>query len=339
MVLMRNGAVLRGEVQVVGDQVCVLNPGAELRVRASQVAKVASTVEEIYEWQRAETPIPLPADRLRLAEWCQQQQLWRQAAEELDALERLAPGDPRTAAARARLMAAWERDRLGEPASKAPARTTTTIAAPIDTPPLPEGALQEFTRRVQPTLVNNCTISGCHQRGGKQQFQLDRSLVYGNADRRSTLINLMAVLSQIDRESPQASPLLQAARSPHGGVLGPFFVGRRAELLDRMTVWVEAVSAHANQQQAPAIATKHFDPAVGQASYEAPIEEQAPNSSGGGYEYLSKPGAAEQAFGDQPQMPPRRSADPFDPQAFNRRREPSIQKQEVPSNPQSESGE
>ncbi len=331
-VLLHNGAVMHGDVRLLGDQVRVENPGSSLTLRASQVSKIAATAEELYAWRRSQMASPLPGEHLDLAEWCQRNELWQAAAEQLMHARALTPGDPRIQPAEVRLMAAWKRAQLGEPASSAPASTTTKITPPdIDTPTLPEGALAEFSRRVQPILVNNCTTAGCHQTGGSEVFQLDRSIVYGQGDRRTTLANLMTVLSAIDREAPGDSPLLKAARSPHGGSAQPWFIGRRVDQLERVAAWVELVAPTpqnpADQPSAAAVAEMRQDSGVRQASFESPAGS-APESP---YAYLSKPGAAEQAFGTPETLPgdnvrpesgpdPYRPRDPFDAEAFNRQR-------------------
>ncbi|QDU90161.1 hypothetical protein Pla175_35620 [Pirellulimonas nuda] len=327
VVLLHNGAVMRGEVRLLGEQVRIENPGSEITLRPSQVAKIAASVEELYAWRRTQLVSPLPGEHIDLAEWCQQNELWKQAAQQLLQAKALTPGDPRIAPAQQRLMAAWQRAERGEPASSAPAKTTTTITPPdAGVPSLPEGALAEFSRRVQPILVNNCTTAGCHQAGGSEVFQLDRGLVYGHGDRRSTLTNLMAVLSAIDREAPGDSPLLQAARTPHGGADQPWFIGRRVDQLERVAAWVELVAPTPEAAES-AVADSRQEGPVRQASYEAPSDGGPENP----YAYLSKPGAAEAAFGTpdtlpgddvRPETPAEayRPRDPFDAEAFNRAR-------------------
>jgi hypothetical protein len=107
---------------------------------------------------------------------------------------------------------------------------------------LPEGALEDFTRRVQPILANNCTTSGCHRVDGPQQFQLNRDLLHGMANRRSTMRNLVATLNLVNKETPLESELLAQASAAHGGMEAPPLPLHQRELHQRLEEWVLLVS-------------------------------------------------------------------------------------------------
>jgi hypothetical protein len=98
-----------------------------------------------------------------------------------------------------------------------------------------------FTRKVQPVLVNSCSMSGCHQTGGKLSFQLDRALLRGEANRRTTMHNLEATLALIDRAHPDQSPLLTVPRKSHGGTTGPVFGPRQQQAFKHLVDWVAVV--------------------------------------------------------------------------------------------------
>jgi hypothetical protein len=95
---------------------------------------------------------------------------------------------------------------------------------------------------VQPVLVNNCTAVGCHQSGGKQTFQLDRALLRGESNRRSTMHNLEATLALVDRAHPDRSPLLIVPRKTHGGTAGPIFGPRQEAAFKHLVDWVALVA-------------------------------------------------------------------------------------------------
>jgi hypothetical protein len=107
---------------------------------------------------------------------------------------------------------------------------------------LPKAAVERFTRKVQPLLVNNCTASGCHQSGGEQRFQLDRAVLHGVGNRRITLRNLTATLELVDRNSPAQSELLAMARRTHGGMDHAAFGLRQKKQLKQLTDWVDLVA-------------------------------------------------------------------------------------------------
>lgn len=253
LLLLKNGSVLSGQVTLVGEYYRLVNEGSELRLRTTEVAHIASSRGELYTWRRSLLQNPTLDDHLTLAEWCAREGLFAEAARELlDARTRDARS-PRVAYAERRLQHAWRSAQAPQIAERSQ-RLDTQIADQkmaesarsaerlrlMQT--LPEGALEHFTRRVQPILVNNCTTSGCHQTGSDASFQLSRSILHGRGDRRSTFTNLAAVLSAIDREHVEASPLLRAAGGPHAGAPLGLLTGRQQGLLDEVAEWARLVS-------------------------------------------------------------------------------------------------
>jgi hypothetical protein len=114
-------------------------------------------------------------------------------------------------------------------------------AAPAPPSDVPNGVVEMFTRKVQPVLVNNCSLSGCHQTGGKLSFQLDRALLRGEANRRTTMHNLEAALALVDRAHPDQSPLLTVPRKTHGGTAGPIFGPRQQQAFNHLVDWVALI--------------------------------------------------------------------------------------------------
>ena len=166
---------------------------------------------------------------------------------------------------------------------------------------LPEGALEQFTRHFQPLLVNNCTASGCHQSGGDRTFQLNRDLLHGMADQRSTRENLAAVLSAIDRQAPASSPLLTAALEPHAGQPMPLLGGRHAQRAEDLQAWVNLV---ATEQPAAAATPTPTD-----------------KTTGGVFSVVKEQKARERMLGKTPpKVATQGLRDEFDPEIFNRRR-------------------
>ena len=103
---------------------------------------------------------------------------------------------------------------------------------------LPAGAVERFTRKVQPLLVNNCTTSGCHQAGGKQVYQLDRAVLHGLSNRRTTLSNLAATLALVNRDAPQQSLLLTVPRTEHADMKQPILGSRQDQQFRQLAEWV-----------------------------------------------------------------------------------------------------
>ena len=137
--------------------------------------------------------------------------LGRQALEEATAAVELRPNHPESR----RLLRSLQRastDRSSSPPAK-----PVEEAAPATTPPPPElstESLSLFITRVQPILMNTC--ANCHATGRGGAFKFTRTYELGMSSRKSTQQNLAAVLAQINRERPSASPLLTKAVSVHG---------------------------------------------------------------------------------------------------------------------------
>ncbi len=259
-VLLNNDNVLTGRVSLVAGQYRVRNEGSELRLRPSDVAHVAESPAALYQWKAAALPSPGSSDRLALAEWCIRNRLFPEAAKELLLCKAQTPNSEQRLILEQRLEQAWRgatetKSKHGDARtaildkqfkSQAEAAAQARLAKS-----LPDGSLEEFTRRVQPILVNNCTSSGCHATGGPQRFQLNRDLLHGHGGRRSTFANLRATLAAINRENVSSSPLLNAAQGPHAGNPTGILTGPRAALLDRVAAWAHYTSDPGPTQATP----------------------------------------------------------------------------------------
>jgi hypothetical protein len=107
--------------------------------------------------------------------------------------------------------------------------------------------LEQFTRNIQPIVVQNCGTVGCHSSNDAAKFQVNRDLVHGMSNRRSTLRNLRATLSLVDKSNPQSSPLVQVPASPHADLTGPVFRGRNQNLLDKLLAWSQLAAGPSDQ--------------------------------------------------------------------------------------------
>jgi hypothetical protein len=247
VLVLRSGGVLHGQVSVSGERYVVTRDNSVVDVPAPQVLLVATSLEQAYQQQRQQLTHDTPEAHLALAAWCVRYDLVEPARQELADARRLDPRDPRTAILERRLavvsspkskpknqVALQSRD---ENHSKLELRELETQMRE-----LPPGVVERFTRKVQPILVNSCTASGCHQSGCEQDFQLDRAVLHGLANRRITLRNLVATLSLVDLDSPQDSDLLSIPRLPHGGMVRPIYGTRQEEQLRQLYDWVEMVT-------------------------------------------------------------------------------------------------
>jgi hypothetical protein len=262
ILLLDDGGVLTGQITRAADWYMVTRGGGQMQIAKKRVMLVCRTLAEAYEFRRKQMNGEKVADHLRLAEWCIRYELRAEADHELAEARRLDPDQPRLAVLERRLE-----KMSGSPTVKGsvylgavkagakPQAAGVALPAAANTAELPSGVVELFTRKVQPVLVNNCTTSGCHQLGGKQSFQLDRALLRGEANRRSTMHNLEATLALVDHAHPDQSPLLTVPRKTHGGTAGPIFGPRQEQAFKHLVDWVALVVPPPEAPPAP-VATK-----------------------------------------------------------------------------------
>jgi hypothetical protein len=332
VLVLQDGGVLTGTICREGDHYLLTRGGAEIRISCARVLLACSSLDEAYNERRKQIGRPSAEAHLALAEWCLRQNLETQAARELSDARAIDADHPRLALLDRRLAAAGQRPRPHDPAVKPAAAEVATAAslAPGQKPEwataeLPAGALELFTRKVQPILVNNCTVSGCHQPGGQQSFQLDRALLRGLANRRSTMQNLAATLAIVDREQPHLSPLLTVPRRTHGGMRRPVFGPRQSAAFTHVIDWVTLVTGpEPSDELVPPSSPNSFDSAgddrlgryastkgpILQAGFHATSDAQA-DQIGVRPDHPQNVQFGAQLWTWQPK-------DPFDPEIFNR---------------------
>jgi hypothetical protein len=248
VLVLRDGGVLSGTVTRDGDRFVVTRAGSEIQVKQSDVLAACRSLEEAYDQRRKQISRPSAESHLSLAEWCLRHDLPRQAAREMVDARGFEPRHPWLALLERRLAAASHtrsRDRSAPPVGQTTESAASNAKADqsaMAAEELPNGVVERFTRKIQPILVNSCTTSGCHQRGGAQAFQLDRALLHGLANRRTTTQNLAATLALVDRGQPHLSPLLTVPRRTHGGLRGPVFGPRQAPAFAHLVDWVARVT-------------------------------------------------------------------------------------------------
>ncbi|MEX2310060.1 MAG: hypothetical protein WD738_20985 [Pirellulales bacterium] len=256
IVVLQDGGVLAGRISQEGESYVVTRGGGQFRIAAAKVMLVCDTLEEAYNHRRQHLTHPTAEAHLAVAEWCLRYGLVAQAGRELTDARALDARHARLALLERRLALASQ-----EPRKAAAAEVSAKASvSPIDTSQqnrpavidVPTNVVERFTRRVQPILVNNCTAAGCHQQGGAQPFQLDRALLHGLANRRSTTANLSATLALVDRARPQLSPLLTVPRQPHGGMESPVFGPRQEQAFEHLVDWVSLVTQSDSSKPADA---------------------------------------------------------------------------------------
>lgn len=245
VLLLEDDGLLAGRITRAANWFVIGRAGGEMQIPEKRVVLVCRSPHEAYEYRRQRLSQPTADAHLTLAEWCLRYDLPDEAGCELESARKLEPTHPRLALLDRRLAATKERlsQKTIAPASLSPRPAPAEqSSAPAVAPDLRNGVLELFSRKVQPVLVNNCTASKCHQPGGQQAFQLNRALLRGEANRRSTMQNLSATLALIDRAHPELSPLLTIPRQTHGGMNGPVFGPRQDQAFKHLAGWVGLVA-------------------------------------------------------------------------------------------------
>lgn len=335
VIVLRDGGMLVGSVEQIDDRYKVTHGSIEMRVPVANVAQVASSLENAYQLRRKTVTRPTAEAHLGLAEWCLRHGLVGPAAQELAEARTLDAGHAQLEFLERRLALTRQHLAAEVARSEAPATEEEPVAATLAEPDpsgiseLPPGAVELFTRKVQPVLVNTCTTSGCHQSGSEQAFQLDRAVLHGMSNRRTTMQNLSAALKLIDLELPHESRLLTIPRQSHAGMDDPLFGIRQDAAFRHLADWVALVTKETAKPAAHEFGTKaEIDLASADIADSGADETSAPSVKQSVYETLAVEG--DLSFDSQSQaMAPIvrhgvqlqrwRPRDEFDPEIFNRR--------------------
>jgi hypothetical protein len=211
VLVLDNERTLEGDIEIVGQQYRVRRPVGELWIRAELTLRLCQTREEAYAFLCSRANLLDPDEHLRLARWCHLQGLRRQALEEATAAVELRPNHAESR----RLLGSLQRAAAVTPAAQSVKvqgeEDLTLHSQPAE---LSTESLSLFLSRVQPILMNAC--ANCHATGRGGAFRLARTYETGMSSRKTTQQNLAAVLAQVNKERPPASPLLIKAVSIHG---------------------------------------------------------------------------------------------------------------------------
>jgi hypothetical protein len=321
--VLRNGRTLEGDIERVGEQYRVRRDGGETWIAAQLVVRLFRDTEDAYQFLRARTNLDDAADRLRLAKWCLDFRLRERALEEATAAERLRPKDAETQ----RFL-----ERLRQPPPQPPAAPAAPPPAPEPEPAaLPVGltpeALGQFTRKVQPILLNAC--ASCHAGDRGRSFKLTQTTDIAALNRKASQENLAAVLAQVKLDQPQASPLLTKAVTVHGGGDKAPLGGRQAAAYRALEDWVKGALAnnpHLQDKPAAPVAPPppETKPSFGDVNPDAPRAAQSPPAHAA--PITPVPSAAPPAA----KPPDNGGDDAYDPSEFNRQAHPERDKAPAP---------
>lgn len=331
ILLMRNGLVVSGRIIKAGSDYEVhsayggkaVYPGASVKMHCASLTEAYGKLRETAKAQR-------DADaHILLARWCLTNHLDGEACDELrDALTM----EPERDDARRLLRNAEEtiqaKNRPAVPViHDDPVRAARLAAAAADEAVSLGGLSREqamqFSRRIQPLLVNNCTAAGCHGRESETRFRLYKVTPGKDSNRHASERNLAEVLDHIDLDKPRASPVLTAPRGNHGRRGRPIFAGQRGEeQLAELRKWVVAVAKDESVRERFGEHDARRKIVEAQASVsgdEGGEAVSARDTAGDRVPPMKDPFGATGKSSKKPQTPvPPLKSDPFDPAVFNR---------------------
>jgi len=315
VMVLRSGQILQGQITRLDNRYGIrLGEGNELRIAASDVDFIAASLDDACQRKMARVRPGNVDDHVQLAEWCLRQGLIRQAAQSTTEALRIAPNDRRVTGLERRLNALIQPSSAPDPASDASVERRSTSQLEQASRDLPAGTVQRFTTTLQPLLLNRCGTSGCHGSRATSDYRILRPALGQSASRRLTQQNLLATLSWIDRDNPDASSFLTHAKSLHGGQVKSTHAPLEQAQYEQLVDWVRLATQVVTKTRPQTIDA--VDPKLLQTTQkitshaEDPPIEAAPKNSSGDVRPEIVPSSS---------LPAVNLVDPFDPEVFNRR--------------------
>ncbi len=325
VLLLRNGSVVSGRILNSGEVYQVERPAGRMSVPAVLVKCEARTLTELHAKLREGVKARASAEaHMSLARWCITNHLLAEARRELEDALVLEPeyGAARDMLRRVERLQAenpgFDAAQVRRPTSPVtPANYSREDAESLSG--LDAESVREFSRRIQPILMNNCAAAGCHHAVSQTGFRLQRVLSGATAGRNATERNVAEVLDQIDIEAPDRSALVVMAQKRHGPssrhpFSGPYGQKQFAEL----RAWVERAvelqtargksTTRGSARRSPVEQAVASDVSENRSTKASRLQQEPVEIGSRGKAPASRP--AQRIAGD----------DPFDPGEFNRAR-------------------
>jgi hypothetical protein len=297
VLLLRNGEMIQGRVTRCGDRLEIQVPGGEIYVKAAEVLHQCRDVEEVYQRKTALIRRDDAMDHLELAQWCIKAGLLEKASRELAEATALHPQHPLIEVLQRRLKVASAPLPQAETGTKSKSAGPTPQELDRMVRGMPPKTVETFAQSIQPMLVNNCSAAACHGQSVSNGFRLLRVPADSPPSRLLTQRNLHAALEWLDRDTPEASPLLTYATRAHGAARVPVFTDRQVFQFRQLRDWCYRVA--------------RADAPVMQASYNEPVGSWGQNHGSGRNSYGATRGSRRQHAGldgDIPQKAPANDA-------------------------------
>jgi hypothetical protein len=247
VLLLEGNRVMQGRITVSRDTYHLQQDSAGvLLIPKAQVRFQGPDLSSVYGFLLDGLPQTAAADdHVRLARWCISYKLMPEARFELQTALEMEPGRDDI---RRNLSILDSHIKRPPPSAK-----TTKSLSPADRQARAMGlgseevealgglsreAGQQFTTRIQPILVHNCTNSACH--GPLAEHSLKFTIVRGaSASHSVSEKNLLTLMKYIDRDAPKSSPLWTILTTNHGAQGSSIFTGTKGpQQLQAFKVWV-----------------------------------------------------------------------------------------------------
>ncbi len=271
-VLLTDGRLVQGVVTEEDGLIIVTQPIGAMRYPKKRVEQVFPDVRSVYEYKLEQLPENDSHERIKLAQWCLNQDLEPEAKLQLEAILDRSPKHTQAKAMMAAINQAHERrairrqdpevqqaggEKVQTPGNERPGLLDAAILSGArrgmgltDMPvifELPQAQAvrraDEFARYVHPVIQAYC--ARCHNDQYEGTFQLISFKTKLNRTPDALKSNLDACLKLIDREYPVRSELLASSLRPHGRgpTKRPIFQGSNDRAYQVLATWVNKLQS------------------------------------------------------------------------------------------------
>jgi len=252
MLVLHGGRIVRGRITGSETGYTIDNVSGKLFIPLQQVRFQCRDLNEAYQRLHDELPPNSAAAHVALARWCITYKLLNEARDELQAAIALEPERNETQVLLRRVEDLLN-PYIAPPPVEKPAPKRLSL---LDVSPQPVESLggfsrelaQQFPRRIQPILLNNCGNASCHGPRAENDFRLKLVGPTRGTHRHAVEENLASVLRYVDFEQPLRSPLLTIPKGDHGVRGRTLFQGPRGnDQYAELVQWIKDIAAERRQ--------------------------------------------------------------------------------------------
>lgn len=259
VLLLEHNRVMRGRI-TVGRETLTVNQDSSgiVTVPKAMVRYQGPDMASIYAFLLNELPQDAGADdHVRLARWCISNKMLPEARLELETALNLEPerDDIRRNLSTLNIYANRSTESAKSVKSQSPAQRQAKMLGLGGEEVESLGGLsresgQQFTTRIQPILMHNCTNSACHGPLSENDLKFGMARLGTHALRATTEKNLLTLLKYVDRDNPRASPLWTILTTNHGAQGSSIFTGTKgSQQLETFKSWVLSLSTNPEMEE------------------------------------------------------------------------------------------